>query len=171
MRRIISLVLLLFATSANSSVLSTLGDISQIALPASAVITSLALHDDEGLIQFTHAYLTTMSCVYILKPIVNENRPNGGAWSFPSGHTASAMAGASYLGQRYGMTYGGPAFILAALVASSRVATNKHYSVDVIAGGAIGLTANLFLTTRWPNVSVKPLVNTEGVAIQSSISW
>jgi undecaprenyl-diphosphatase len=56
--------------------------------------------------------------------------------SFPSGHAASAFTAATVLA-------GGPAtpalFVLATLVAASRVYVRMHHASDVIAGAAVGL--------------------------------
>ena len=40
--------------------------------------------------------------VYILKKSLKETRPDGTAYSFPSGHTANAFAGATMLSIEYG---------------------------------------------------------------------
>jgi undecaprenyl-diphosphatase len=56
--------------------------------------------------------------------------------SFPSGHATSAFTAAVLLA-------GGPAtpawFVLAGVVASSRVYTRMHHASDVVAGAALGL--------------------------------
>jgi undecaprenyl-diphosphatase len=57
--------------------------------------------------------------------------------SFPSGHTAAAIAFASGVGATMPLT-GVPLHCLAALVAYSRVHTGVHYPGDVLAGALIG---------------------------------
>jgi undecaprenyl-diphosphatase len=57
--------------------------------------------------------------------------------SFPSGHSASAFAFATGVGQvlpRQAV----PLHVLAALVAYSRVHTGVHYPADAIAGAVVG---------------------------------
>ena len=76
-----------------------------------------------------------MAVVYVLKPIVDRQRPDGGSQSFPSGHSASAFAGAAFLQRRYGWSYGAPAYAVATFVAYSRVESKRHWTSDVIAGG------------------------------------
>jgi undecaprenyl-diphosphatase len=65
-----------------------------------------------------------------------------GGWSFPSGHAATAFAGAvalSYLWRR-----GAPLFfLLAAAIAFSRVYVGVHYPGDVLAGAALGTLVGL----------------------------
>jgi undecaprenyl-diphosphatase len=65
-----------------------------------------------------------------------------GGWSFPSGHAATAFAGAvalSYLWRR-----GAPLFfLLAAAIAFSRVYVGVHFPGDVLAGAALGTVVGL----------------------------
>ena len=92
-----------------------------------------------------------------LKVAVNRKRPNGGKWSFPSGHTASAFMGASFLHYRYGWEYGFPAYAVAAVVGYSRVNANKHYWSDVVAAAAIAnVTAYVFADALNDDVYIFP---------------
>lgn len=60
--------------------------------------------------------------------------------SFPSGHTAGAVAVARVVaGDRPALA--GPAWGLAALIAAVQIPRAKHYPVDVVAGAALGLAA------------------------------
>ncbi len=98
-----------------------------------------AKKNEEGIRQFAKSYATTMATTYLLKHVVNSERPNGGRHSFPSGHTASAFAGASFIQQRYGWRYGGPAYVMATLVGISRITSHEHHPVDVICGAGLGI--------------------------------
>jgi PAP2 superfamily len=77
-----------------------------------------------------------------LKISVDETRPDGGAHSFPSGHTSMAFAGAEFLRKQYGWRWGAPAYVAASFVGWSRVEARRHYTQDVLAGALIGMLAN-----------------------------
>ena len=64
--------------------------------------------------------------------------PPPGSDSFPSGHAAEAFAAATVLAALHPRLRV-PAFVLAALVALSRVYLGVHYPADVIVGAALGL--------------------------------
>lgn len=141
------------------------GDVGQIALPAAAVLATALHHDGEGSREFVRAFLSTMAVVYGLKATVDRRRPDGGLHSFPSGHTASAFAGAAFLERRYGWRYGGPAYGAAAFVGYSRVEARRHFTSDVLVGGALGIGANILFTKRHRNVTLVPMPGGVGVAI------
>jgi undecaprenyl-diphosphatase len=99
----------------------------------------------------------------IVKPIGGRRRPDREAEavpadrqvkmprsrSFPSGHTAAAVAFASAAG-RIVPAAGVPLHCLAALVGYSRIHTGVHYPSDVIGGALIGsVVADLVSAGRW----------------------
>ncbi|MFB2862491.1 phosphatase PAP2 family protein [Aeromonas sp. MdU4] len=120
-----------------SSGFETYGDIGQFAIPAIAAGISWYKDDTEGLKEFGYSLLSTTATVELLKNTVDSTRPNGGSKSFPSGHTAWAFSGASYLQMRYGWNYGLPAYLAAGAVGWSRVESDNHYWRDVIASAVI----------------------------------
>ncbi|ABL64746.1 phosphatase PAP2 family protein [Chlorobium phaeobacteroides] len=71
------------------------------------------------------------------------------AWtSFPSGHSATAFSAAaalSLLFPRFRLFF----FTAAILIAFSRIAINKHYISDVLAGSLLGLASTAFLYQRY----------------------
>ena len=86
----------------------------------------------------TRSLLYSGAVVWALKVSVSRTRPNGGPFSFPSGHAAEAFAAAPVLAAHFGMLAAVPAYALAATTALGRVEDQKHYVSDVIFGSAIG---------------------------------
>ena len=89
-----------------------------------------------------------------LKSAFNEERPNGGEHSFPSGHTSIAFALAEFMHREYGgksVWYSVGAYSCATTVGLMRVAKNAHWISDVIAGAGIGMlsTELVYLTHRY----------------------
>jgi membrane-associated phospholipid phosphatase len=147
-------VLSLTAGSARADSIENAGSVGAILLPVGAAVGALVVKDHQGLKQLALAYGTSMAVVYVLKPLVDRTRPDGGSQSFPSGHSASAFAGAAFLQRRYGWKLGIPAYAIASFVGYSRVEAKRHYTSDVIAGGAIGIGANLIFTHHREQISV-----------------
>ncbi len=89
-------------------------------------------------ILMTKATLYSGVMTDILKRMVNEQRPNGGKLSFPSGHATTAFAFASVVGMQHSLPWGITSYAMASFVGLSRMNDNAHYLHDVIAGAAIG---------------------------------
>jgi membrane-associated phospholipid phosphatase len=86
--------------------------------------------------------------ITIIQAITIGMKP--GTWSFPSGHSAAAFAGA-WLLSRYLPKWRGRLFAVASLVAFSRVYLGDHYPGDVVAGSALGaLLAEILRRIPWP---------------------
>lgn len=92
------------------------------------------------------AQMVAMVYTQGLKLSINRTRPDGDAWSFPSGHTSSSFATAAVLQRHFGWKAGMPAFAMATYVAASRVQERRHFASDVIFGAGIGLISGRAVT-------------------------
>jgi len=83
--------------------------------------------------------------VQTIKKITKVQRPEGfGTNAFPSGHTATAFAGAEFLHQEYrdiSPWYGIAGYAAATTTGILRMYNNKHWFRDVVAGAGFGILA------------------------------
>jgi undecaprenyl-diphosphatase len=110
------------------------------------------------------ATLTADWLSYLLRQLVGRDRPplvypdprplvsvpHTGA--FPSGHAASAFAAATVIAwasRRLAV----PAYVLAALVAWSRVYVGVHWPLDVIGGAILGVLVGTLVVRALPRLS------------------
>ena len=127
------------STKAQNFDYEKLGDNLQIALPVSAFASTFIWRDNQkAQSQFIKTMVTSFILTHGLKILINKERPNGGDYSFPSGHTSAAFTGAAFIERRYGCKVGVPAYLLASFVGWSRVNANKHDYWDVLGGIIIG---------------------------------
>ncbi len=158
-----------FTSVASAQTIEKVGDIGQIAIPATALTLTALKGDKKGAIELMGSVLVAQAITHALKASVDATRPNGGKHSFPSGHTSAAFAGASFLQKRYGWRYGAPAYAAAALVGWTRVESKNHYARDVAVGALIGTGVSQFLTRPLgKRLTVAPTIG-DGVGIVASI--
>lgn len=104
------------------------------------------------------ANLISVSATEIIKRSVGEKRPDlSDNLSFSSGHTAIAFTNASLLYYEYkdsNFWYASSGFLFATATGILRIANNKHYTSDVLAGAGIGLASGLIVSYWNPFKSV-----------------
>ena len=95
--------------------------------------------DWRGDLQAAESLLAAGGTTFVLKELIHERRPDGSDdKSFPSGHTAGAVA----VARAAARVYPGAVPALAAVtvgVGALQLPTGKHYASDVVAGAAVGL--------------------------------
>lgn len=102
-----------------------------------------------GLLTVSAILLSSLLGEGILKHLIQRPRPfmdipainlliaKPLTYSFPSGHTASSFAAAGILGKKF-RQYRIPIYILAALIAFSRMYLYVHYPTDILGGILLG---------------------------------
>lgn len=92
-----------------------------------------------------------------LKSITKVDRPDGSSNnSFPSGHTATAFAGAEFLWQEYkdvSVWYGISGYLVASGTGFFRMYNNRHWLTDVAAGVGIGIASTKLAYLLHPYIS------------------
>jgi membrane-associated phospholipid phosphatase len=85
----------------------------------------------------------------IIKTAVHRERPDkSDHYSFPSGHASNAFACAQVWVEQYGWKAAIPGYLAATFVAGSRLALNKHYLSDIVAGATLGVIVGKSVV-RW----------------------
>jgi membrane-associated phospholipid phosphatase len=154
-------------------VIETSGTVLAVALTVAAGGLTYDKQDASGRLQLVEALAATAGVTYGLKYSIDETRPNGGAHSFPSGHTSVSFAAADFIERRYGWDYGIPAYLAASFVGYSRVEAKAHYTHDVLAGAAIGILSNALFTTRFNGggMKVSGMTAGDGYGMRLSCAW
>jgi membrane-associated phospholipid phosphatase len=104
-----------------------------------------------------------------IKQTIRRSRPEGGGYSFPSGHTTVSFASATVLQQHFGWRVGLPAYGVATYVAASRVQMKRHYLSDVAFGAALGIVAGRTVTVGAHRLLITPMPVDGGAGV--NFTW
>lgn len=131
------------------------------------------------------AYILTAASVYGIKTLTKVGRPDGSSRnSFPSGHTATAFAGAELLRREYwgrSPWIGIAGYAVAAGTGFLRMYNNRHWLTDVIAGAGLGImctqaaywlypvVTKTFFRKRYNRVFVAPAIGSGSVGLSAQI--
>lgn len=127
--------------------------------------------DATGRLQLVASGALAAATTFVLKAVVDKERPNGHSQAFPSGHTVDAAFGAAFVQRRYGWMYGIPAYMLTGFVAWSRVDSDEHSPEDVIAGAALGIISSYVFTRPYHGVSITPVAGNETYGVALETRW
>jgi hypothetical protein len=127
----------------------------------------------------------TIAIIQGMKHIILKTRPDGSAYSFPSGHTSFAFTNATVLYNEFKnsspfIAYSG--YFFASTTGTFRILNDKHWLSDVLTGAGIGIIiANLvyyfeplksfnpFLASK--NISFIPQINNNNIGIYFNYSF
>lgn len=149
------------------------GEVLAVAVPLASLGVTALEHDLPGGYQLVTSLVATAATTYGLNLAIDKETPSGDDGAFPSGHSAMAFAGATYLQRRYGWRYGVPAYAAACAVGWSRIDSDHHDFSDVAGGAAIGVGVTFLLTDRKEEVSVAPWLDSRGTVagVRISTPW
>ena len=152
---------------------ANISDVTAITLSSTALVLPGVKDDWEGAREAAYSLGTAEGISLLGKAVVHEERPDhSDNNSFPSGHSAIAFASATTMYKRYGWEVGMPAYALATLTASARVAAKKHHWYDAAAGAAMGSASGWFFTDAFNNkVQLVPWADSKGAGIEATVAW
>jgi membrane-associated phospholipid phosphatase len=145
-------------------------DILTAVVPLTGLAVAYYTDDIEGEKQWLRNIGVNQVLTSALRLGFNETslgeRPNGGGWGFPSGHVAVAMAGATFLGQRYGWKWGTPAYLAVASIAVVRINEDKHHWRDVIAASTLAYGVALLTVTPENATHLAPVIGPDFLGLR-----
>lgn len=170
----------------------SIDDFSQYAPLAAAFglklsgVKSLHRYGDMAVLTAT-SYLIIGVSVYGIKSLTEVERPDGSTCnSFPSGHTATAFAGAELLRREYWKTspwIGVSGYVIVTGTGFLRMYNNRHWLTDVITGAGIGIVSvqaaywlypiitKTFFKKRYEQIFMAPTIDNRFIGVNTSIKF
>jgi hypothetical protein len=152
-----------------------IGTVGAIGLMGTAMGLPAYREDWEGVEQAAYSISAALGVTFALKEIVQEERPdNSDDRSFPSGHTSNSFSSATTLYRRHGWQTGVPAYAVAVFVGGTRIAADKHYFHDVLAGALIGTVSGWYFTDPINDkVQLNPWIDSKGKGggMELTLKW
>lgn len=136
--------------------ITAIGDYGLIWVLAGLCLLVSKKYRRDGIILLAVLAVTHIIGEMAIKPLVARPRPfvtfpghrllipPPSGFSFPSGHAASSFAAAFTL-WKTNKNFGIPAFIMASLIAFSRVFLFVHYPSDILCGAILGVLISYFI--------------------------
>lgn len=160
----------LYSGTATAYKPETPGDVVMVLIPAAGYFIAHAKDDDEGEGQWVRTIAGGVVAHAITAVAFNYTswgeRPNGGQHAFPSGHTALAFSGASFLQDRYGWHYGVPAYLAASYVGYVRVDTTHHRWRDIIGGAVLAIGVSKLFVTPQGATHIAPVIGPDWLGLR-----
>lgn len=170
--RLAGLLCVLAATDAIADGIENSGHVLRAAVPLYAYGVAWQREDRDGQRQWLYGMGATVVTTLALKAAIDKERPDGDDDdAFPSGHAATAFAGAGFLHRRYGLREAWPSYVLAGWVGYTRVHADEHEWEDVLGGAAVGLVSNWLLVQPWEDARVTPTVDGDVVGLRVEARW
>ena len=145
-------------------------DILTAVVPLTGLSVAYFTHDTEGKKEWLRNIVVNQVLTSALRLGFNETswgrRPDGNDYGFPSGHVAAVMAGATFLGERYGWKWGAPAYLASAYVAYVRIDNDKHHLRDVIASGALAYGVAWLTVTPKNPTHLAPVIGPDFIGLR-----
>ena len=112
----------------------------------------------------------------LIKVAVRRQRPirddgtRAPGFAFPSGHAAGTFAAATVLQQHLGWKWAVPTYAIGTYVAISRLADDRHWASDVVAGATEGIIVGRSVTWHGRNFYASPMLLPKGAGIMVNVS-
>jgi len=117
--------------------------------------------------------ILSASLTFSLKRIINKDRPDGGQFAFPSGHTTAAFTNAGvfyYEFKDHSPFLSLSSFLFAGGTGTLRMLNNRHWLSDVLMGAGIGLFSVQLIYHLKPFKNFNPFKKKNKVLLIPNIS-